>query len=82
MRQKVEGNIPTEKLKIFSTIQLVTELETIKARERTLLTKVESQQYLEREMKNELEELQTKLTDVLDLARNQVTKLQTAQDTY
>ena len=63
-------------------MQLATEIEAIKKQERALLTKVESQQYLEREMRSELEQLRSKLFDIIELARSEVTKLQTSQEAY
>lgn len=49
------------KLTIYNTVQLAIEIEAIKKHERALLTKVERQQYIEREIKSELNLLNTKL---------------------
>lgn len=52
-----------EELKICSVVQLATEIEAIKKQERALMSKRETQQYVEQEMEDELADLQMQLED-------------------
>ena len=64
LRQKVHQNMPKqEELKICSVVQLATEIEAIKKQERALMSKRETQQYVEQEMEDELADLQMQLED-------------------
>lgn len=79
MRQKVQKearSVPNNKLNVYSTVQLSTEIEAIKKQERALMTKVESQQYLEDTMRSELNELTTQLDDSRDTALKRIEKAQ------
>ena len=60
MRQKVNKQaraISNSELKIYSTVQLATEIEAFKKQERSLMAKVEQQQYIESVMKEKLDAL-------------------------
>ena len=64
LRQKVHQNMPKqEELKICSVVQLATEIEAIKKQERALMSKRETQEYVEQEMEDELADLQMQLED-------------------
>ena len=60
MRQDVQSKISLkdDQLRIYSTAQLSTEIEAVKVQERSLLTRVEQQQYVQSEMKSEIKGLQ------------------------
>ena len=60
MRQNVQSKISLkdDQLRIYSTAQLSTEIEAVKVQERSLLTRVEQQQYVQSEMKSEIKGLQ------------------------
>ena len=56
MRQDVQSKISLkdDQLRIYSTAQLSTEIEAVKVQERSLLTRVEQQQYVQSETKSEI----------------------------
>ena len=79
MRRKVNKKIKEvndNKLKIYKTIQLTTELEAIKKQELNLLTKVEIQRYMQSEIKKSLEELQEQFESSSDVVREEICRLQ------
>ena len=77
MRQDVRKKMPLSdnQMRIYNTQQLGVEIEAIKVQERALLTKVESQQYIETEMKNEIKSAKTQLEGSLEVVIDDLEKL-------
>lgn len=83
VRQKVHRQaraISTTELKVYNTVQLATEIEAFKRQERSLMTKVEQQQYVESVMKEKLGELSEQLENSQELCRSQIRHLQETQE--
>lgn len=83
MRQKVHRQaraISNTELKVYNTVQLATEIEAFKKQERSLMTKVEQQQYVESVMQEKLGELNEQLENSQELCRSQIRKLQESQE--
>ena len=79
MRRKVNKKIKEvndNKLKIYKTIQLTTELEAIKKQELNLLTKVEIQRYTQSMLKKSLDEMKEQFESSSDYVRGEIRKLQ------
>lgn len=77
VRQDVRKKMPLSdnQMRIYNTQQLGVEIEAIKVQERALLTKVESQQYIETEMKNEIKSAKTQLEGSLEVVIDDLEKL-------
>ena len=75
--QDVRKKMPLSdnQMRIYNTQQLGVEIEAIKVQERALLTKVESQQYIETEMKNEIKSAKTQLEGSLEVVIDDLEKL-------
>ena len=78
MKQRVQTelvNISNDNLQIYNTVQMATEIEACKKQERALMAKVEQQQYVEAEMKSELDSVRQQLEEGQEFCRDKIMKM-------
>jgi len=72
--EKVQ-ELKSKDLRVYSTVQLATEIEVLKKQERSLIAQVEQQQYVETVMKEEQGRLDKQLLERQELCKDTIMKM-------